>query len=84
MQIIYDGINSSQSDFETILHKFCKSLKLVNVKFTGVEQEMEVYYHVVLKKAKLLETLVKELSKRTNMRHFNIFFDEDDVNPPTM
>jgi uncharacterized membrane protein YhiD involved in acid resistance len=84
IQVIYDGMNSSQSDFEKILHKFCRSLKLVNVKFTGVEQEMEVYYHVVLKNNKLSEQLVKELSQRNNIRHVNIFFDEDDVNPPTL
>ena len=84
VQVIYDGMNSNQSDFERILLKFCKTLKLVNVKFTGVEQEMEVYYHVVLKKASLSEQLVKELSQRNNIRHVNIFFDEDDVNPPTL
>ena len=84
VQLIYDGLNSNQSDFEKVLHKFCKGIKLVNVKFTGVEQEMELYYHVVLKKANLSEQMVKELSQRSNIRHVNVFFDEDDVNPPTL
>lgn len=84
LQITYDGLKSGKEDFEKVFSTFCRSVKLVNVKSTGYEQEMESFFHVTLKKDSMSEALVKALNSHAAVRQVNIFFDEDDVNPPTL
>jgi uncharacterized membrane protein YhiD involved in acid resistance len=83
LQITYNGLRIGGPDFDKIFAKFCRSVKLVNVKNTGYEQEMQSFYHVTLKKDSLSEALVRELSSKSEVMQVNVFFDEDDINPPT-
>lgn len=84
LQITYDGLHTNAQDMERHFGKYCRSIKLVNVKNTGYEQEMESLYHVALKRDNLSESLVRDLNQSKGVRQVNVFFDEDDVNPPTL
>ena len=84
LQIAYDSARGGSSDFDKIFSRHCRGVKLVNVKNTGFEQEMEAFYQVTLKKTDNSEVLVKDISAMQAVRQVNLFFDEDDVNPPTM
>lgn len=84
LQITYDGLRADSKDFEKAFGKYCRSSKLVNVKNTGYEHEMESFYHVRLKRDSMSEALVKDLTGLSAVRLVNVFFDEDDVNPPTL
>ena len=84
LQITYDGLRGGGESFDKIFSKYCRSVKLVNVKSTGYDQEMESTYHILLKRSSFSESLVRELHTLLPVRQVNVFFDEDDVNPPTL
>ncbi len=84
LQIAYDGLHANAADFDRILGQHCRGVKMVNVKNTGIDHDMEAMYHVSLKKTEASERLVKDLHALAAVRHVNVFFDEDDVNPPTL
>jgi uncharacterized membrane protein YhiD involved in acid resistance len=84
LQITFDGLKTGNQDFDKLMTKYCRTSKLVNIKSTGFEQEMETMYHVILKKESESEPLVKALNTLSAVRQVNVFFDEDDVNPPTL
>lgn len=83
LQITYDGLRAGSADLDKVFSKFCRAIKLVNIKNTGYEHEIEAFYHVTLKNGDS-EALVKALNTITAVRQVSVFFDEDDVNPPTL
>ncbi len=82
LQIIYHA--SEQRDMSQPLSRFCKSLKLVSMKNVGLEDLTESNYHITLKDARKTEEMVRELRRTPGVQQVNVFFDEDDFNPPTM
>ena len=52
MQLSYNGALMLQKSLDALFSKYCGTVKLVNVKYTGVDQNMEAVYHVSLKKEK--------------------------------
>ncbi len=84
LQIAYDGQHGGNTEFDKIFSKYCRAVKLVNVKNTGFGQDLEAMYHVQLKKNRESESLVKDLHGLESVQQVNVFFDEDDVNPPTI
>lgn len=83
LQISYDGLRAGTADMDKIFSKYCRAVKLVNIKNTGFEHEMEAFYHVTLKNGNA-EALVKALNALPAVQQVGVFFDEDDVNPPTL
>ena len=83
LQIAYMG-DEDESGLNRILSKYCKRLKLVNLKNIGMTGELEAFYHVTLKNNNKSSELVKQLQLLKEVRHVNLFFDEDDYNAPTM
>ncbi len=73
-----------QKSLDALFSKYCGTVKLVNVKYTGVDQNMEAVYHVSLKKEKFMDPLVKDMSHEPGVIYVNVFYDEDDINPPTI
>lgn len=83
LQINYDGLQLATTDLEKIFAKHCRAVKMVNLKNNGTAQDMEVFYHVTLRNGNV-EPLVKGIQALPAVRQVGIFFDEDDVNPPTL
>ena len=82
LQIIYQP--SDQQDLTKPIMRYCSSLKLVSLKNIGLDDLSESNYHVTLKNSKLTEELVRTLRQTQGVQQVNVFFDEDDFNPPTM
>lgn len=82
LQIIYQP--SAQQDLTKPIMRYCSSLKLVSLKNIGLDDLSESNYHVTLKNSKLTEELVRTLRQTQGVQQVNVFFDEDDFNPPTM
>lgn len=76
--------SADQSDLTQSLGLYSKSLKLVSMKNVGMEDLTESNYHITLKNAKKTDELVKSIRKISNVVQVNVYFDEDDYNPPTM
>lgn len=82
LQIIYHA--AEQSDLSHLLARFCRSLKLVSLKNVGLEDLTESNYHITLRDARKTEEMVRTLRQTPGVQQVNVFFDEDDYNPPTM
>ncbi len=82
LQIIHQS--SEQNDVTKPLTQFCSSLKLVSIKNIGLEDLTESNYHITLKSTKKTEEMVRNLRESPGVQQVNVFFDEDDFNPPTM
>lgn len=82
LQIIYHA--AEQRDMTQPIMRFCKSLKLVSMKNVGLDDLTESNYHITLRDARKTEEMVRELRRAPGVQQVNVFFDEDDFNPPTM
>lgn len=82
LQIIHHA--SEQNDLSQPLARFCRSLKLVSLKNVGLEDLTESNYHITLRDARKTEEMVRTLRQTPGVQQVNVFFDEDDYNPPTM
>lgn len=82
LQIIHHS--SEQNDVTKPLTRYCSSLKLVSIKNIGLEDLTESNYHITLKSTKKTEEMVRNLRESPGVKQVNVFFDEDDFNPPTM
>jgi uncharacterized membrane protein YhiD involved in acid resistance len=83
LQISYDSSDDNEMIIEKVLKKHCRKLKLVNLKNVGSDNVLEAFYHVSLKDEKKNSMLVSELNASNIVHSVNLYFDEDDVNPPT-
>lgn len=82
LQIIH--YSSEQNDLSQPLARFCRSLKLVSLKNVGLEDLTESNYHITLRDSRRTEEMVRTLRHAPGVQQVNVFFDEDDYNPPTM
>ncbi len=82
LQIIHQS--SSDQDISQPLARFCRSLKLVSLKNIGLDDLTESNYHITLKDVRKTEEMVRTLRQSKGVQQVNVFFDEDDYNPPTM
>jgi uncharacterized membrane protein YhiD involved in acid resistance len=82
LQIIHHS--GEQNDITQPLSKYCSSLKLVSLKNIGLDDLTESNYHITLRNTKKTEEMVRVLRQTAGVQQVNVFFDEDDFNPPTM
>jgi len=82
LQVIYYSSDENENLLNTILKKHCKKLKLVNLKTVSYDNELEAFYHVLLKKKKKSEKLINDLNAIKEIKNVNIYFDEDESKLP--
>lgn len=73
-----------QVDLTQVLGRYCKSLKLVSMKNVGLDELTESNYHITLKDSRKTDEIVGHLRQIPGVVQVNVYFDEDDYNPPTM
>jgi uncharacterized membrane protein YhiD involved in acid resistance len=83
LQLSYDSSDENEMIIERILKKHCRKLKLVNLKNVGSDNVLEAFYHVSLRDERKNSLLLTELNDTRFVHNVNLYFDEDDVNPPT-
>lgn len=83
LQVAYNGAHVTDDVLNRVLSKHCREARLVSVRHGG-NQQTECTWQVVLKRAAQANTLVNELGALNAVSFANVFFDEDDVNPPTL
>lgn len=76
--------SSEQSDIAQHLARQCKTLRLVSLKNVGADNLTECNYHITLRDPRKTETVVQALRQLPGILQVNVYFDEDDYNPPTM
>jgi uncharacterized membrane protein YhiD involved in acid resistance len=83
LQLTYYSSPESDQNIDKIIRRHCKKVKLVNLKNVGSENVIEAFYHISLMQEKKNTLLLTELSTYAQVLNVNLYFDEDDVNPPT-
>ena len=83
LQLTYYSSPESDQNIDKIIRRHCKKVKLVNLKNVGSENVIEAFYHISLIQEKKNTLLLTELSTYAQVLNVNLYFDEDDVNPPT-
>ncbi len=83
LQISYYTSDENELTIEKILKKHCNKMKLVNIKNVGSDNLLEAFYHISLKQEKRNSLILSEFTTSKAIVNANLYFDEDDVNPPT-
>lgn len=83
LQLTYYSSPENDQLIDQIIRRHCKKVKLVNLKNVGSENVIEAFYHISLKQEKKNTLLLTDLSTSAKVLNVNLYFDEDDVNPPT-
>lgn len=78
LQILTLSEDISGTNVESIIRRFCRHFKLINVKALGESgnELMEYSYHVFLKADDRGSQMIRELKKQEDIKNVNLFFDE--------
>ena len=76
----YNADDDTDSRIRSILRKYCRRYKIVNIKNVG-EHHMEAFYQVIYKRKFKSASLISELKEMENVDTVNLFFDQDDADP---
>lgn len=76
--------SADQSELTQSLSRHCKTLKLVSIKNVGLEDLTESNYHITLKNVRKTDDIINAIRQLSDVKQVNVYFDEDDYNPPTM
>jgi uncharacterized membrane protein YhiD involved in acid resistance len=82
IQLTYISNPENESRLEAILKKYCRKLRLVNMK-TIADDRIEGFYQVTYKNKDKSGELLRELTSFDQVLHANLFFDEDDSDVST-
>lgn len=80
MQLTYNSTPENDKELNSLLRKYCRRFKLVNIK-NREEDDVEAFYQVAYKSRKNSAEVLRELRKVTSVKNVNLFFDEDDSDP---
>ncbi len=84
LQLAYDDSVFDQKKIDALFTKYARTNKLVSMKYSGNDTNMEAIYHVALKRDKYADALIAGIRKEKGISYVNVFYDEDDINPPTV
>jgi uncharacterized membrane protein YhiD involved in acid resistance len=82
LQISYVSTQSADEELMSILKKYTRHLKLVNIKNAGFSDNVEAFYHIRLKKGDKSAEFIRLLQDLPFVANVNMYFDEDDSNTP--
>ncbi|PKP52429.1 MAG: hypothetical protein CVT92_08980 [Bacteroidetes bacterium HGW-Bacteroidetes-1] len=83
LQMTYHNNTENELLIDAVLKKHCRKMKLVNLKNAGSDHVIEAHYHISLKQEKKNSLFVADLLASSAVIDVNLYFDEDDVSPPT-
>lgn len=85
LQIVVDTQTAgSEADLSRVLSKYCRQLKMVSMRSLGTSSLSETNYHITFKDARKSAELLEALKNLAGTQQVNVYFDEDDLNAPTI
>ena len=84
LQVTYNSHQHEETQLAEILSRFCRSAKLISLKNVGSNGEFEANYHLTLRKLEQTALFIKEINALPSVIYANLYFDEDDLNAPTV
>jgi uncharacterized membrane protein YhiD involved in acid resistance len=80
LQIIYKPSKATENKIAEILHKYCRGIRLSNLKSQGEGAGIEAFYQFSLRRKFKSTELVEEFSGLSDQVQFNLYFDQDEAN----
>jgi hypothetical protein len=80
LQLIYSPSKPTENAISGILKKFCRGVRLSNLKSTAEGNNIEAFYQFSLKGKYKSTELVEEFSALSDKVTFNLYFDQDEAN----
>jgi hypothetical protein len=80
LQLIYTPTKATESRISEILNKYCRGVRLANLKSQTEGESVEAFYQFSLRRKYKSTELVEEFTGLSDKIRFNIYFDQDEAN----
>jgi hypothetical protein len=80
LQLIYKPSKATEGQISQILGKYCRGVRLSNLKSQGEGQDVEAFYLFSLRRKFKSTELVEEFTGLSEKVRFNLYFDQDEAN----
>jgi len=80
LQITYRSDPPTENSIKDLLKRFCRRIRMVNVKNQGEKDHMEAFYQLALKRKYTGNDLAKELNQIAEITKVNLYFDQEESN----
>ncbi|MCU0371527.1 MAG: DUF4956 domain-containing protein [Bacteroidales bacterium] len=80
LQLIYSPSKTTEGRIAEILKKYCRGVRLSNLKSQGENDHIEAFYQFSLRRKYKSTELVDEFTSLTDKVRFNLYFDQDEAN----
>jgi uncharacterized membrane protein YhiD involved in acid resistance len=77
LQFNFDGNTGSTKNYEDVMNKYCKRIKLINVRSLGPDGQIEMSFHINFKSQSQSMTFISKLNQVKGLSRVNLFFDEE-------
>ena len=80
LQLVYQPSKGTENRISEILSKYCRGVRLSNLKSQGENDTIEAFYQFSLRRKYKSTELVEEFSGLSDKVRFNLYFDQDEAN----
>ncbi len=80
LQLIYKPSKATEKEISGILGKYCRGVRLSNLKSQGEGQDVEAFYLFSLRRKYRSTEMVEEFTSLSEKVRFNLYFDQDEAN----
>lgn len=80
LQVIYPPSKVTEGKISDILKKYCRGVRLANLKNQGDGDRVEAFYQFSLRRRYKSTELADELSGLSDKIRYNLYFDQDEAN----
>jgi uncharacterized membrane protein YhiD involved in acid resistance len=79
LQVSFSVDADNDQSYISILNKYCRDHKEINIKYIEEQNAMEVSYYVKFKSGAKSNEFLRELKEIPGMQNINLFFDEEEI-----
>ena len=78
LQFHFASDDDEATPYVSVLNKYCKKFKLINIKSLDNGNIMELSYYIMLKKKETVKEFISQIGHIEGMSNINFFFDEEE------
>ena len=77
LHVTYRSGPNADEELKTILKKYARKIKLVNLKSVGTDGTMNAFYNLTLRNVKKSDLFVQDMQAQEFVLNVNLYFEED-------
>jgi hypothetical protein len=82
LQVSYDGSPEAETEILATLKKYCRRIRLMNLRQLAGSNDVEAFYHLAIRDKKKQEEFIRILRTMPSVSQVNLFFEEEDNGLP--